>query len=78
MINEKTVTSEELTAILGATHNVNTEYFWDNESGDVFYCDGDKQTCVDNLLEVYTKNDIPDCDLYLCKDSGLYYLVIND
>ena len=78
MLNEITVSSKQLKEILGATHNLDTDYFWNNESGNVFYCDGDKQTCIDNLLEVYTKSIFPCCDLYFCKDSGMYYLVISD
>ena len=70
------ISAESLKELLGATHDINTEYFWNNESDDVFYCDGDKESCINAFLEVFTYKDLlKRCILYYVPRDGMYYLV---
>lgn len=70
------VSPETLQGILGASHDIASEDFWQNESDDVFYCDGDKQTCIDNFIEVYSIHDLLQfCTLYFVPRDSMYYLV---
>ena len=71
------VSPEALQDILGASHDIASDEFWQHESGDVFYCDGDKQTCIDNFLEVYSIRDLLQyCTMYFIPRDSMYYLVM--
>ncbi|QBJ03684.1 hypothetical protein HWC09_gp035 [Lactobacillus phage 3-521] len=71
------VSPETLQGILGASHDIASDDFWQHESDDVFYCDGDKQTCIDNFIEAYSVRDLLQyCTLYFVPRDSMYYLVM--
>ena len=74
---KQVVTPEELKSVLGASHSIESDYFWQHESEHVFYCDGDEQTCINNFLEVYSMSDLLQlCTLYFVPRDYMYYLVM--
>ena len=71
------VSPEALQNILGASHDITSDEFWQHESDDVFYCDGDKQTCINNFIEVYSIRDLFQCCImYFVPRDSMYYLVM--
>jgi len=65
--------SKQLQELLGATHLIESDIFWNDESGQVFYSDGDKETCVNALLDEMETTD--GYTLYYVIDDGMFYVV---
>jgi len=75
-MNVNTISADGLKELLGATHDISTDYFWNNESDNVFYCDGDKESCISSFLEVFTYEELlQNCILYYVPRDVMYYLV---
>ncbi|UKM63058.1 hypothetical protein [Levilactobacillus phage ENFP1] len=75
-MNVNIISAHDLKELLGATHDINTDEFWDNESDDVFYCDCDKDTCINAFLDVFTYSELVKmCTLYYVPRDYMYYLV---
>jgi len=58
---------------LGATHSIKSDTFWNDESERVFYSDGDKETCVNALLD--EMGTTYGYTLYYVIDDGMFYVV---
>lgn len=65
--------SKQLQELLGATHPIESEIFWNDESERVFYSDGDKETCVNALLD--EMETTAGYTLYYVIDDGMFYVV---
>lgn len=65
--------SIHLQELLGATYPIESDIFWNDESGQVFYSDGDKETCVNALLD--EMGTTAGYLLYYVIDDGMFYVV---
>ena len=65
--------SKQLQELLGATHSIESDTFWNDESERVFYSDGDKETCVNALLD--EMGTTYGYTLYYVIDDGMFYVV---
>ena len=75
-MNVNAISADGLKELLGATHDISTDYFWNNESADVFYSDGDKESCINSFLEVFNYAELlQNCVLYYVPRDSMYYLV---
>jgi len=65
--------AEQLQKMLGATNPIETQRFWNNESERVFFCDGDRDTCVNELLD--EMGTVYGYTLYYVIDDGMFYVI---
>lgn len=67
------IQSKQLQEMLGATNPIETQCFWNDESERVFFCDGDKDTCVNELLD--EMGTVDGYKLYYVVDDAMFYII---